>query len=105
MTPICGFNRRKLPSLSSASATSHWPLPSRALAPAASRCPPITNGGAIPPSATTLAGREAVVEAHQSGQHLRTRPHRNALRARLHELGVVGLDRAGHDHAVDPEHV
>ena len=56
-----GFRRRKLPSLSSASATSHWPSPSRAFAPAASNWPPITKVGSIPPSASTLASNDVVV--------------------------------------------
>ena len=56
-----GLRRRKLPSLSSASATSHWPPPRRALAPAASNCPPITKVGSSPPSASTLAVSEVVV--------------------------------------------
>ena len=58
---ISGFNRRKLPSLSSASATSHWPSPSLAFAPAASSWPPITKVGSSPPSLSTAAVRLVVV--------------------------------------------
>ena len=61
ITAINGFRRRKLPSLSSASATSHWPPPSLALAPAASSCPPITKVGSSPPSLSTAAVSEVVV--------------------------------------------
>ncbi len=61
MTAINGFRRRKLPSLSSASATSHWPPPSFALAPAASSWPPMTNVGSNPPSLSTAAARLVVV--------------------------------------------
>ena len=61
ITATSGFRRRKLPSLSSASATSQSLLPSRALAPAASSWPPITKVGSSPPAASTLASSEVVV--------------------------------------------
>ena len=49
--------------------------------------------------------RDAVAEAHQLGQHLRPRHHRDALRARFQQFRVVGLDRAGHHHAIGVQHV
>ncbi len=61
MIAATGFRRRKLPSLSSASATSQSPPPRRAFAPAASSLPPITKVGSRPPSASTLAVSEVVV--------------------------------------------
>ena len=61
ITATSGFRRRKLPSLSSASATSHWPPPSLALAPAASSWPPMTKVGSRPPSLSTAAARLVVV--------------------------------------------
>ena len=61
MVATSGLSRRKLPSLSSASATSHCPPPSLALAPAASSCPPITKVGSSPASLSTAAVRLVVV--------------------------------------------
>src|SRR5213594_2491420 len=49
------------PSLSSASATSRSPRPSRAWLPSALTLPPITIVGSSPPSASTLATSEVVV--------------------------------------------
>ena len=60
-TATNGFKRRKLPSLSSASATNHSPLPNCALAPADKSWPPITKVGSKPPSRNTLAVSEVVV--------------------------------------------
>ena len=115
---ICGFRRRKLPSLSSASATSQSPVPRRALAPAASSWPPITKVGSMPALGQHAGGQrgrgglavragdgDAALEAHQLGQHLRARHDRDALRARFHQFRVVRLDRAGHHDAVGAEHV
>src|SRR5690606_22504956 len=48
---------------------------------------------------------DATLEPHELGQHLRARNHRDALRARFHQLGVVFADGAGHHHAIGAEHV
>ena len=48
---------------------------------------------------------DAAAEAHQFGQHLGARHDRDALRARLHQFGIVALDRARHHDAVGTEHV
>ena len=66
--------------------------------------PPMTNVGSSPPSASTLAtqarrrglavragDRDAVAEAHQLGEHLGARHHRDALRARRSTSGLSAL--------------
>ena len=58
-TATVGDNMRKLPSLSSASATSSLPWPSRALVPSARSLPPITTVGSSPARASTSAMNEA----------------------------------------------
>jgi hypothetical protein len=67
----------------------------------------------MPPSARMLATSEVVVvlpwvpaiampclKAHQLGEHLRARHHRDVALARRDHLGVVGLHRGGHHHHV-----
>ena len=117
-TAITGFRRRKLPSLSSASATSQSPPP-RPRVGAGGQQLAADHEGRVEPAFGQHAGgqrgggglavgagdRHAALEAHQLGQHLRARHHRDALRARLQQLGVVRLDRAGHHHAVGLQHV
>ena len=118
MIATSGFRRRKLPSLSSASATSHSPLPRRAFAPAASSLS-ADDEGRIQPAFAQHAGEQrrrrglavraghgdAAAEAHQLGEHFRARHDRDALRARLDQFGVVGLDRAGHHDAIGADDV
>ena len=48
---------------------------------------------------------DTATEAHQLGQHFSARHDRNTLRAGFHPLGIVALDRAGHDHAVRTQHI
>ncbi len=60
-TATTGCSTRNEASDSSASATRNSPLPRRALTPADSSRPPMTNVGSSPPSASTLAIRLVVV--------------------------------------------
>ncbi len=48
---------------------------------------------------------DAAAEAHQLGQHRRTRHDRNALAARFHQFRVVFADGTGDHHAVGAQHV
>ena len=48
---------------------------------------------------------DAVLEAHQLGEHLRARHHRDVTLARGDHLGVVGLHRGGHHDHVGGVHV
>ena len=60
-TAIVGVSRRNEPSLSSASATSRSPAPSRALEPSAAILPPTTTVGSSPAARSTVATSEVVV--------------------------------------------
>ncbi len=60
-TATVGESIRKLPSLSSASATRSFPWPSRALVPSARSLPPITTVGSRPARASTSAMKDVVV--------------------------------------------
>ena len=40
--------------------------------------------------------RDAAFQPHQFGQHFGAAHHRNALRARRHQFGIVALDRGRH---------
>ena len=47
--------------------------------------------------AVRAGDRDAAFQPHQLGQHLGAPHHRQALRARRDELGIVALDRGGDD--------
>ena len=89
-TAIVGERSRKVPSLSSASATRSSPWPSRAFEPSARSLPPTTTVGSSPASrehrgderrgrglAVRAGDRDAVLHAHQLGEHLGARDHRD----------------------------
>ena len=60
-TAMVGVSRKNEPSLSSASATSRSPAPSRALEPSAAILPPTTTVGSSPAARSTVATSEVVV--------------------------------------------
>ena len=113
-TAMIGERRRNVPSLSSASATRNSPCPSRAFVPSARSLPPTTTVGSSPASRRTVpeqrrgrglavrAGdRDAVLHAHQLGEHLGARDHRDLQLARAHHLGIRERHRRRDDHHVD----
>ena len=60
-TAMVGGSSKKVPSLSSASATMNSPLPSLAFVPQALSLPPMTTVGSRPPRASTVETIEVVV--------------------------------------------
>ena len=50
--------------------------------------------------AVRAGDRDALLQAHQLGEHQRARHHRDAALARRDDFGIVGRDRGRHDHRV-----
>ena len=110
---MVGESLRKLPSLSSASATRNSPWPSLAFVPRLFSLPPITTVGSMPPAASTVATMEvvvvlpcapgdgdAVLQPHELGEHLGPRDDRDLLLPRRDHLDVVVLHGRGDHHHV-----